>query len=70
MTGSKMISENRGGKSFFLTFPIMLNFYGACSALNSISHHSKQAAISFSKKKAFDKQGKFLLVSFLFLPFS
>jgi len=48
----------------------MLNFYGACSALNSISHHSKQAATSFSKKKVFDKQGKFLLVSFLFLPFS
>jgi len=48
----------------------MLNFYGAYNALNSISHRSKQAAISFSKKKAFDKQGKFLLVSFLFLPFS
>jgi len=65
-----MISENTGGKSFFLIFPIMLDFYGAYNALNSISHHSKQAAISFSKKKAFDKQGNFLSVSFLFLPFS
>jgi len=47
----------------------MLNFYDAYIALSSISHHSKQAATSFSKKKAFDKLGKFLSVSFLFLPF-
>jgi hypothetical protein len=64
-----MASDNLGGRSFFLIFPIMLNFYDAYIALNSISHHSKQAATSFSKKKAFDKLGKFLSVSFLFLPF-
>jgi hypothetical protein len=61
-----MIPDNMGGRSFFLTFPIMLDFYDAYIFRNSISLHSRQSAISFSKKKAFDKQGKFLSVGSLF----
>jgi hypothetical protein len=68
--GSGMVSGNTGGKSFFLIFPIMLYFYGADIFRNSISLRSRQVAISFSMKKAFDKRDKFLSVSFLFLPFA
>jgi hypothetical protein len=68
--GSGMISDNAGGKSFFLIFPIMLDFYGAYIFRNSISLQSRQVAISFSMKKAFGKRDKFLSVNFLFLPFS